>query len=201
MAPKSNVSNASSVAGGTTGSDLASTRTATLQQKDPAGKYKQTSNHWKDLQDALQKVSKNAYVYADMDEAVKEHCVTQNILAEKIAELSDRDTHISVLETRAQSLLEGFEARYKKWNNDTTELKRRSEREKTRSEATHKREIETMEAKLKSLQEQIASLSTGLAQANQDADYARRECDINKHRLLEWDGYLSELKDIDIEDL
>lgn len=118
----------------------------------------------------------------------------QSELAEKTAELSEKDKRISFIETQ---MLNTFEARYKKWDIETADLKRQAEREKNQAE----RKVQSMEAKLVSLQDNVHSLDSRLAQATEDADFARRECDINKHRLQEWDNYLSQLKDMDLNDL
>ena len=125
----------------------------------------------------------------------------QSALAEKTAELLETDKRISLM-------LDSFEVRYKKWDNETADLERRLEKEKNQAEAAHKRKVQIMEAKLTSLQENVDNLDSRLAQAAEEADFARKECDfartecdINKHRLQEWDNYLSQLKDMNLNDL
>ena len=118
----------------------------------------------------------------------------QSALAQKTAELSEKDKLISLMKTQ---MLDGFEARYKKWDNETSDLKRQLGREKSQAE----RKVQSMEAKLTSLQGNVDSLDSRLAQATEEADFARKERDINKHRLQEWDNYLSQLKDMNLNDL
>jgi hypothetical protein len=194
MASKSNVSNAGPATGGTAGSDTTPTRTGSLSQKDIAARRKQVSQDWNDFQDILQRVSKHAREYSDMDRIIKENSTMQSELAEKTVELLEKDKRISFIETQ---MLNSFEARYKKWDNETADLKRQLERGKSQAE----RKVQSMEAKLTSLQGNVDSLDTRLAQATEEADFARKECDINKHRLQEWDNYLSQLKDMDLNDL
>ena len=198
MSSKLNVSNASPAVGGTAGSDTTPTRTGSLSQKDPAARRKQASQDWNDFQDILQRVSKHAREYSDMDQTIKENSALQSALAEKTAELSEKDKRISFIETE---MLNTFEARYKKWDKEAADLKRQVEREKNQAETTHKRKVQRMEAELVSLQENVHSLDNRLAQATEEADFARKECDINKHRLQEWDNYLSQLKDMNPNDL
>jgi chromosome segregation ATPase len=197
MSPKLNASNASPAVGGTAGSDTP-TRTGSISQKDPAARRKQASQDWNDFQDILQRVSKHAREYSDMDQTIKENSALQSALAEKTAELSEKDKRISFIEAQ---MLNTFEARYKKWDKETADLKRQLEREKNQAETTHKRKVQSMEAELGSLQENVYSLDSRLAQATEEADFARKECDINKHRLQEWDNYLSQLKDMNLNDL
>lgn len=118
----------------------------------------------------------------------------QSALAEKTAELLEKEKRISLM-------LDSFEARYKKWDNETAGLKCQLENEKSQAEATHKRKVQSMEAKLTSLQGNVDSLNSRLGQATEEADIARKECDINKHRLQEWDNYLSQLEDMNLNDL
>ena len=122
----------------------------------------------------------------------------QSALAEKTAELSEKDKRISFIGTQ---MLDTFQARYKKWDDETADLKRQAEREKNQAQATYKRKVQSMEANLVSLQENVHSLDSRLAQATEEADFARKECDINKRRLQEWDNYLSQLKDMNFNDL
>ena len=197
MSSKLNVSNASPAVGGTAGSDTP-TRTGSLSQKDPAARRKQASQDWNEFQDILQKVSKHAREYSEMDQIIKENTAMQSALAEKTAELSEKDKRISFIGTQ---MLDTFQARYKKWDDETADLKRQAEREKNQAQATYKRKVQSMEANLVSLQENVHSLDSRLAQATEEADFARKECDINKRRLQEWDNYLSQLKDMNFNDL
>jgi len=194
MASKSNVSNAGPAAGGTAGSDATPTRTGSLSQKDIAARRKQVLQDWIDFQDILERVSKHTREYSDMDRIIKENSTMQSALAQKTAELSEKDKLISLMKTQ---MLDGFEARYKKWDNETSDLKRQLGREKSQAE----RKVQSMEAKLTSLQGNVDSLDSRLAQATEEADFARKERDINKHRLQEWDNYLSQLKDMNLNDL
>ena len=194
MSSKLNVSNASPAVGGTAGSDTTPTRTGSLSQKDPAARRKQVLQDWIDFQDILERVSKHTREYSDMDRIIKENSTMQSALAQKTAELSEKDKLISLMKTQ---MLDGFEARYKKWDNETSDLKRQLGREKSQAE----RKVQSMEAKLTSLQGNVDSLDSRLAQATEEADFARKERDINKHRLQEWDNYLSQLKDMNLNDL
>src|ERR1700733_9887662 len=99
MSSKLNVSNASA-AGGTAGSDTTPMRTGSLSQKDPAARRKQASQDWNDFQDILQRVSKHAREYSEMDQIIKENSTLQSALAEKTAELSEKDKRISFIETQ-----------------------------------------------------------------------------------------------------
>ncbi|OCL12075.1 hypothetical protein AOQ84DRAFT_421258 [Glonium stellatum] len=200
MPPKS-ISGDSSVAGGTAGSDATSSRTAISSLKDPAGKWKQASNDLKDLQEITQRIRKNTQMYTDMEEAIKEHSKTRGILNEKMTELLEKEARISDLENNVTQMFDEFEARYKKWNNEALEFKRRSDREKTRTETAHQREVESMQTQLKSFREKVTILNTGIDQAKKDADFARRQNENNKHQMREWYGYLSQLKDMDLDAL
>ena len=198
MAPKSNVSNASSAAGGPAGSDIAPSRTATLPQKDLATRRKQASNNWNDFQDILPKILKNAHLYADMDQLVKDHSAAQNKLDEKMTEISEKDRHISFLEGK---MFNSFEARCKTWTAKTTDFQLQTEKEKTLAETVHKKKVESLETQIRTLKEKVNSLNVSLGKATEEADLAKEECDFSRRRLQEWDGYLSELRDMNFDSL
>lgn len=170
-----------------------------------ASRAKQALDAWQTLQSALANVSSHAQVFADVASAVDRHIATE-------AEIRKKDGRIADLDSTIQNQFGALEARYSKWEVEKRELEEKIARKETASDArlkdvlvkknaAHGLELDKLKKALEGERKKSAALEEKLADANLRIKKAEEGFAKCSKEIDEWNGYTSELKEVDFKKL
>lgn len=203
----SNTSNGASVAN--------STKEPTPGDKSAAGdavatgafafRAKQALEAWQTLENALANVSSHAQDFANVASAIDRHINTE-------AEIQKKDARIASLETTIQNQFNGLEVRFGKWAVIKKELEEKIAKKEAASDArlkdvaqkikaAHAQEVEKLKKALEDEKKKSAALEEKLADANSRTRKAEEGFAKCSEEVDEWNGYVSELKEVDLKKL
>lgn len=170
-----------------------------------ASRAKQALDAWQALESALANVSLHAQVFADVASAVDRQIATE-------AEIRKKDGRIAELDSTIQNQLGALEARYSKWEVEKKELEEKIGRKETASDARlkdvlakknakHVLELDKLEKALESERKKSAALEGKLADADLRIKKAEEGFAKCRKEINEWNGYMSQLKEVDFKKL
>lgn len=170
-----------------------------------ASRAKQALDAWQALESALANVSLHAQVFADVASAVDRQIATE-------AEIRKKDGRIAELDSTIQNQLGALEARYSKWEVEKKELEEKIGRKETASDArlkdvvakknaTHVLELDKWKKALEGERKKSAALEGKLADADLRIKKAEEGLAKCRKEINEWNGYMSQLKEVDFKKL
>lgn len=170
-----------------------------------ASRAKQALDAWQVLESALANVSLHAQVFADVASAVDRQIATE-------AEIRKKDGRIAELHSTIQNLLGAHEARYSKWEVEKKELEEKIGRKEAASDArlkdvvakknaTHVLEQDKLKKALEGERKKSAALEGKLADADLRIKKAEEGLAKCRKEINEWNGYTSQLKEVDFKKL
>lgn len=203
----SNTSNGASAANSTKeptpGDDPAAGDAATTGAL--ASRAKQALDAWQALESALANVSLHAQVFADVASAVDRQIATE-------AEIRKKDGCIAELNSTIQNQFGALEARYSKWEVEKKELEDKIGRKETASDArlkdvltkknaAHGLELDKLRKALEGERKRSAALEGKLADADLRIKKAEEGFAKCSKEINEWNGYMSQLREVDFKKL
>ena len=170
-----------------------------------ASRAKQALEAWQTLENALANVSSHAQDFANVASAIDLHINTE-------AELQKKDARIASLETTIQNQFNGLEVRFGKWAVIKKELEEKIAKKEAASDArlkdvaqkikaAHAQEVEKLKKALQDEKKKSAALEGKLADANSETRKAEESFAKCSEEVDEWNGYVSELKEVDLKKL
>lgn len=162
---------------------------------DPAvSTRKQASGVWREFQEITKKMFKHSRAYSDIEKTMDR----QNTME---VELQTQKARIVLLESNQQTQIRGFEERYDEWTKerDALELQKRTYEEEMAEK--HAREMVEAEKDLVRETERGNTLVKRLEKANAEVSLVKKELEVSKEKLQEWESYTDKLKDVDFESL
>ena len=170
-----------------------------------ASRAKQALDAWQALESALASVSLHAQVFADVASAVDRHIATE-------AEIRKKDRRIADLDSTIQNQFGALEARYSKWEIEKKELEEKIGKKETASDArlkdviarknaAHGQELDKLKKALDGERKKSAALEGKLADADLRIKKAEEGFAKCSKKINEWNGYMSELKEVDFKKL
>lgn len=172
---------------------------------DLASRAKQALDAWQALEGALANISLHAQVFADVASAVDRHIATE-------AEIREKDGRIADLNLTIQNQLGIFEDRYSTWEAIRKELKENIEKKDAASNSRlndvisqknteHEQELDVLKKALESEKKKSSALGGELAAARQKTRKAEEGFAKCNQVINQWNGYMSELKEVDFKEL
>ena len=170
-----------------------------------ASRAKQALEVWQTLENALANASSHAQDFAHVASVIDRHINTE-------AELQKKDARIASLETTIQNQFKGLEVRFGKWAVTEKELEEEIAKKEAASDAAlegmakklrgaHAQEVEKLKKTLEDEKENSAALEAKLADANLKIKMAEEDLAKCSEEVDEWNGYVSELKEVDLKKL
>lgn len=170
-----------------------------------ASRAKQALDAWQALESALANVSLHAQVFADVASAVDRQIATE-------AEIRKKDGRIAELDSTIQNQLGALEARYSKWEVEKKELEEKIGRKETASDArlkdvlakknaAHVLDLDKLKKALEGERKKSAALEGKLAEADLRIKKAEEGLAKKRKEINEWNGYISQLKEVDFKKL
>ncbi|KAI9808034.1 MAG: hypothetical protein M1827_007540 [Pycnora praestabilis] len=192
MPPKLSDSYGTSAIDGTTstGSSSAPNSISAPPKRPAESRQRHASRSWREFMESFRTMSKYSDEYSNIEATMDRQSAME-------LDIATKDACISCLSSTNQTQMDGFEERYRKWNEEKMGIELREAGVKAELTATAAREMKEMRKELEYEKSKVAMQNEKLERASSKMEQMKTEYNFCNARLRKWENYTSLLKDVD----